>query len=86
MIALDAGDHVVPGLDAAWRQRLGDGRAIAAQLGLSYAAVCVVDNLANGVGESPLTPEEFEAGQAANRERLAANLAALVPLLVGEDG
>ena len=28
------------------------------QLGLEYAAVCVVDNLANGIGVETLTPEQ----------------------------
>jgi 5'-methylthioadenosine phosphorylase len=57
---------------------------IAAELGLAYAAVCVVDNLANGVGERELTVEEFESGRARNRECLAAALAALLPRL-GEE-
>ena len=51
---------------------------LAGELGISYAAVCVVDNLANGVGGAPLAVEDFEAGKALNRERL---LAALRPLL-----
>ena len=42
---------------------------IAAELGLAYAAVCVVDNLANGVGEAELTVEEFEAGKAGEPRR-----------------
>jgi 5'-methylthioinosine phosphorylase len=54
---------------------------IAGELGLRYAAVCIVDNLANGVGESELTTEEFHAGRARNRERLAAAVAAVVPEL-----
>ena len=54
---------------------------IAGELGLRYAAVCVVDNLANGVGESELTVEQFHAGRARNRERLGAAVAALVPEL-----
>jgi 5'-methylthioadenosine phosphorylase len=54
---------------------------IAGELGLRYAAVCIVDNLANGVGESELTTEEFLAGRARNRERLAAAVAAVVPEL-----
>jgi 5'-methylthioadenosine phosphorylase len=43
---------------------------IAGELGIPYAAVCVVDNLANGLAEAPLSVEEFEAGKAANRLRL----------------
>ena len=54
---------------------------IAGDLGLRYAAVCVVDNLANGIGESELTVEEFRAGRARNRERLGAAVAAVVPEL-----
>ncbi len=54
---------------------------IAAELGLAYAAICVVDNLANGVGERELTVEEFEAGRAENRGRLASVLGAIVPAL-----
>jgi 5'-methylthioadenosine phosphorylase len=54
---------------------------IAGELGLRYAAVCIVDNLANGVGEGELTVEEFEAGRARNRERLGAAVAAIVPEL-----
>jgi 5'-methylthioadenosine phosphorylase len=53
----------------------------ACQVGLDYAAACIVDNLANGIADAPLTPEEYERGQAANREQLASALAALVPVL-----
>jgi 5'-methylthioadenosine phosphorylase len=52
---------------------------LAGELGLPYAAVCVVDNLANGVGEQPLTMDEFEAGKAANRGLLLAALDAVLP-------
>jgi len=55
---------------------------LAGELGIAYAAVCMVDNLANGVRATPLTIEEFEAGKAANRERLLTALAAVVPELV----
>jgi 5'-methylthioinosine phosphorylase len=58
----------------------------ACQLGLAYAAVCVVDNLANGIAPEPLTPEEYEDGVAANRERLGAALAALLPGLTAAIG
>jgi 5'-methylthioadenosine phosphorylase len=63
---------------------MGSECVIACQLGLAYAAICVVDNLANGVGEQPLSSEEYEAGVAANRMRLGAVLAALLPSLSGE--
>ena len=51
------------------------------QVGLDYAAVCVVDNLANSVGPAPLTTEEYERGVATNRDRLRDALAAMVPEL-----
>jgi purine nucleoside phosphorylase len=54
----------------------------AAELGLEYAAICVVDNLANGVGEHLLSMEEFEAGKRANRTVLLDALAKVVPALV----
>jgi 5'-methylthioadenosine phosphorylase len=56
---------------------------LAGELGLAYAAVCVVDNLANGVGDRPLTLEEFETGKAANRGHLLAALDAVLPALAG---
>ncbi len=54
---------------------------LAAELGLAYAAICVVDNLANGVGDHELTVDEFEAGKAANRAAVIESLDALVPAL-----
>jgi 5'-methylthioadenosine phosphorylase len=56
---------------------------IAGELGLRYGAVCIVDNLANGVGERELTVEEFRAGRERNKERVAAAVAAIVPALEG---
>lgn len=53
----------------------------AQEIGLRYAVVCVVDNLANGVGEQPLTREEFEAGKQATRAAVLAFLDATVPVL-----
>jgi len=58
---------------------------VAAELGLPYAAICVVDNLANGVGERELTIEEFEAGRQTNRDRLAGALEAILPALTEEE-
>lgn len=57
---------------------------LAGELGLAYAAICVVDNLANGVGGAPLAVEDFEAGKALNRERLLAGLAPVVADLGGD--
>ena len=51
---------------------------IAAELGLPYAAICIVDNLANGVAEHQLTVEEFEDGRERNRRRLAEAVTAIV--------
>ncbi len=56
---------------------------VAAELGLAYASVCVVDNFANGVGEHPLTWEGFESGRDATQLDLEKVLAALVPVLAG---
>jgi 5'-methylthioadenosine phosphorylase len=60
---------------------IGSECVIAGELGLRYAAICIIDNLANGVGEGELTVAEFDAGRARNRERLGAAIAAIVPEL-----
>lgn len=48
---------------------------------IAYAAVCIVDNLANGLGDDHLTVEEFEAGKSANRSMLMATLEHVIPEL-----
>ncbi len=53
----------------------------ALEAGLEYAAICVVDNLANGLGDEALTLEEFERGKAAGVAGLAAGLELLLPAL-----
>jgi 5'-methylthioadenosine phosphorylase len=55
---------------------------LAGELGIAYAAVCVVDNLANGLDAAPLTIEEFHAAVTANQVALIADLDAVVPELV----
>jgi purine nucleoside phosphorylase len=60
---------------------IGSESVLALELGLAYAAVCLVDNLANGVGERELTIAELEAGRAANRRRLATALEGVLPEL-----
>lgn len=57
---------------------------VAGELGLAYAAVCVVDNLANGVGDELLSVEELERARTANVARLRDALDALLPRL-GDD-
>jgi 5'-methylthioadenosine phosphorylase len=54
---------------------------LARELGLEYAALCVVDNLANGLGEKPLGVAALEADRAANAARLRDGLAAVLPQL-----
>jgi 5'-methylthioinosine phosphorylase len=57
---------------------------LAAELGLAYAAVCAVDNLANGVGGADLSAEAFEAGHHASRGRVLDALGTAVPALAAE--
>ena len=52
----------------------------ACELGLAYAAICVVDNLANGIGGAALNAGAYAAGRSANRGRLEA----LIPGLLAE--
>jgi 5'-methylthioadenosine phosphorylase len=54
---------------------------LAAELGLAYAAICVVDNLANGIGPGPLEIIELEAARAANALQLHDGLATVLPQL-----
>jgi 5'-methylthioinosine phosphorylase len=54
---------------------------VAGELGLRYAAVCIVDNLANGIGRDPLSVEQLEAERAKNAARLRSALDAVLPEL-----
>jgi 5'-methylthioadenosine phosphorylase len=54
---------------------------VANQLGLDYAAVCIVDNLANGLDATRLTEADYARGQAENRAALLAALDAVLPEL-----
>jgi 5'-methylthioadenosine phosphorylase len=56
---------------------------VAGELGLRYAALCVVDNLANGVAGEDLTPAEIDRNREANRASVEAALAAVLPELAG---
>jgi 5'-methylthioinosine phosphorylase len=57
---------------------------VAGELGLAYAAICVVDNLANGIAAKPISVEELERDRAANVVRLRDALDAVLPGLVDE--
>jgi 5'-methylthioadenosine phosphorylase len=54
---------------------------VAGELGLQYAALCVVDNLANGIGEGTISLDQLEADRAANAAKLRDGLAAVLPRL-----
>jgi 5'-methylthioinosine phosphorylase len=55
----------------------------AGELGLPYAAICLVDNLANGMGTDDLSIEELERDREANAARLGDALDAVLPALSG---
>jgi purine nucleoside phosphorylase len=54
---------------------------VAAELGLAYAAVCVVDNLANGVDSTAVDATDLDAARALNALVLHDGLAAVLPQL-----
>ncbi len=54
---------------------------VAKELGLDYAALCVVDNLANGLAAEPVSVAAMEADRLINSERLREGLAAVLPRL-----
>ena len=54
---------------------------VAGELGLAYAALCVVDNLANGIGDGELNVAGLEDDRLANAARLRDGLAAVLPRL-----
>jgi 5'-methylthioadenosine phosphorylase len=54
---------------------------VAGEMGLAYAAVCLVDNLANGIGTGSLEVLELESARAANALLLHDGLAAVLPRL-----
>jgi 5'-methylthioadenosine phosphorylase len=56
---------------------------VATEIGIPYAAVCIVDNLANGVAGEGLSTAAYEAGREANRDLLSRRLPALIEALEG---
>lgn len=55
---------------------------VAGELGLPYAAVCVVDNLANGIAAQPLSAAEVEHHRERNATHLRDALDAVLPTLI----
>lgn len=55
---------------------------VAGELGLRYAAVCVVDNLANGIAVRPLSVAEVERHRERNAVHLRDMLDAVLPSLI----
>jgi 5'-methylthioinosine phosphorylase len=62
---------------------IGSECVVAGELHIRYAAICIVDNLANGL-DRHLSMERLDAGRAANREVLDGALRAIVPPLADE--
>jgi len=60
---------------------VGSECVIAGELGLQYAALCMVDNLANGLGPQQLSVAQMEIDRAANAAALRDGLAAVLPRL-----
>jgi 5'-methylthioinosine phosphorylase len=54
---------------------------VAGELGLEYAAICVVDNLANGLAEGELSVAEMEADRLIHAIALRDGLGAVLPRL-----
>jgi 5'-methylthioinosine phosphorylase len=54
---------------------------VAGELGLPYAAICVVDNMATGIGMKPLSLEELERDREANAARVRDALDVVLPEL-----
>ena len=59
---------------------------LAREAKLSYAAVCSVDNLANGISADPLTLEEYGRGRDQTAAALAGSLEAVLPGLTAGSG
>jgi 5'-methylthioadenosine phosphorylase len=58
---------------------------LAREAGLGYAAVCTVDNLANGLEAEPLSVDEYRAARDAFAPKLVAALGRVLPRLAGDE-
>ena len=57
---------------------------LAREATLAYAAICTIDNLANGIAEERLTVEEYRRGRDRTGARLLADLVSVLPALAEE--
>jgi 5'-methylthioadenosine phosphorylase len=54
---------------------------LAGEAGLAYAAVCSVDNLANGIADVPLTVDEYRRGRDSTAKTLSTAFESVLPAL-----
>jgi len=54
---------------------------LAGEAALAYAAVCTIDNLANGLLDRPLTVDEYRRNRDKNARKLAEDLSHVLPAL-----
>ncbi len=57
---------------------------LAREAAVAYAAICTIDNLANGIADQPLTVEEYRRGRDRTGVRLLADLQQVLPALAKE--
>lgn len=57
---------------------------LAGEAALAYAAVCTIDNLANGISDTKLTVDEYRRGRDRTAEALIADLGFVLPALAKE--
>jgi 5'-methylthioadenosine phosphorylase len=57
---------------------------LAREATVAYAAICTIDNLANGIAEQPLTVDEYQRGRDQTGIRLLADLQQVLPALAKE--
>jgi 5'-methylthioadenosine phosphorylase len=59
---------------------------LAGEAGLAYAAICTIDNIANGLEPEPLTPQRYRDGRERTARGLVAVLERALPALAGPEG
>jgi 5'-methylthioadenosine phosphorylase len=57
---------------------MGTEAALAEELGIKYAAICMVDNYANGIAKKPISFKEIKKEQAKNKRKIIELLNAIL--------